>query len=817
MYYTYVLHSKKDDKLYTGVTKNLKLRFEQHQNGEVESTKYRRPLILIYYEACNMEDDARRREKVLKSYRGKMFIRRRLKSYFTGWIDRSAAAVAAAALLILLYSISLFPYSAEAAARLQMPPNYLVTGSGLVGYWTFDGKDTNWGTNKTNDLSGQGNTGTLTNMSTTTSPVVGKLGQGLKFDGSDDYVNVSNVSFTTSTTWSAWVKKTSNTASATFISATEGGREYTLRNDEGGTKFDFVWAYAGEGWGRIISPSTYPINQWFHVVVTHDTTTLKMYVNGSLVVSGGATTAASLSGINIGRRMYDSAYYFPGTIDEVRIYNRALSAAEVLNLYNTGKAKANVSNAVISNGLVGYWTFDGATTTWSSATAGITGDLSGNFNTGTLTNMSRATSPVIGKIGQGLKFDDLNDHIVIGGGAVFSTTDAFQPYSGCVWINTSVAATSLGDFISQYDAVDATRWEFGMLGTGGRFRYFKGGSNLATSAGAVNDGKWHYVCFTKNSSQAVTLFIDGVTDGTGTDSNAFSNATTRIGGVAQYYGGLIDDVRIYNRALSAGEVAQLYKLGAAKVNKSPTSLLTDGLVGYWTFDGATTTWSSATAGITGDLSGNFNTGTLTNMNRATSPAIGKIGQGLKFDGSNDYVNVGAADVSVPCTMSAWVKLSARNGNTSPIFGTTGGSSYSGFQAEQYLSNAVGITVTGVQDYAFASPGYTVPLNTWTHLVAVVNSSASATLYVNGLTSGTISGASGLVCNRGRIGATAANFGYFPGIMDDVRIYNRALSAAEVLQLYTSPLYLSFSALSTSPTWRFNRQVTQLKAAPSAPL
>ena len=84
MYYTYVLHSKKDDKLYTGVTKNLKLRFEQHQNGEVESTKYRRPLILIYYEACNMEDDARRREKVLKSYRGKMFIRRRLKSYFTG-------------------------------------------------------------------------------------------------------------------------------------------------------------------------------------------------------------------------------------------------------------------------------------------------------------------------------------------------------------------------------------------------------------------------------------------------------------------------------------------------------------------------------------------------------------------------------------------------------------------------------------------------------------------------------------------------------------------------------------------------------------
>mgnify|MGYP001579879219 FL=1 len=84
MFYTYILKSKKDDKLYTGSTKNLQLRFEQHKNGEVESTKYRRPLSLIYYEACVKEDDARRREMVLKSYRGKMFIRNRLKSYFTG-------------------------------------------------------------------------------------------------------------------------------------------------------------------------------------------------------------------------------------------------------------------------------------------------------------------------------------------------------------------------------------------------------------------------------------------------------------------------------------------------------------------------------------------------------------------------------------------------------------------------------------------------------------------------------------------------------------------------------------------------------------
>lgn len=84
MFYTYILKSEKDGKLYTGSTKNLQLRFEQHKTGQVVSTKYRRPLSLIYYEACTIEDDARRREKVLKSYRGKMIIKNRLKSYFTG-------------------------------------------------------------------------------------------------------------------------------------------------------------------------------------------------------------------------------------------------------------------------------------------------------------------------------------------------------------------------------------------------------------------------------------------------------------------------------------------------------------------------------------------------------------------------------------------------------------------------------------------------------------------------------------------------------------------------------------------------------------
>ena len=61
---------------------------------------------------------------------------------------------------------------------------------GLVGYWSFNGADMNWSTGQALDRSGNSNNGTTTNMSTTTSPVPGKVGQALKFDGVDDYVSV---------------------------------------------------------------------------------------------------------------------------------------------------------------------------------------------------------------------------------------------------------------------------------------------------------------------------------------------------------------------------------------------------------------------------------------------------------------------------------------------------------------------------------------------------------------------------------------------------------------------------------------------------
>ena len=82
LHWTYVLLSLKDEKRYIGFTNNINKRLKEHWKGEVFSTQYRRPLILIYLEGCANEYDAKRREKYLKTTDGRRFLAKRLKTYY---------------------------------------------------------------------------------------------------------------------------------------------------------------------------------------------------------------------------------------------------------------------------------------------------------------------------------------------------------------------------------------------------------------------------------------------------------------------------------------------------------------------------------------------------------------------------------------------------------------------------------------------------------------------------------------------------------------------------------------------------------------
>jgi putative endonuclease len=82
-WYTYVLLSQKDGKWYTGSTGDLRKRLRQHTSCQNASTKSRGPFKLIYYEMCVNEEDARAREKYLKSGMGKRYLRNRLKRFLS--------------------------------------------------------------------------------------------------------------------------------------------------------------------------------------------------------------------------------------------------------------------------------------------------------------------------------------------------------------------------------------------------------------------------------------------------------------------------------------------------------------------------------------------------------------------------------------------------------------------------------------------------------------------------------------------------------------------------------------------------------------
>ncbi|MGD1156965.1 MAG: GIY-YIG nuclease family protein [Terriglobia bacterium] len=81
MYYTHVLLSSRDGEWYTGAASDLKARLREHERGGVTSTRFRRPLRLIYYEACLDAADAHRRERYLKTGRGKRYLRQRLRTW----------------------------------------------------------------------------------------------------------------------------------------------------------------------------------------------------------------------------------------------------------------------------------------------------------------------------------------------------------------------------------------------------------------------------------------------------------------------------------------------------------------------------------------------------------------------------------------------------------------------------------------------------------------------------------------------------------------------------------------------------------------
>jgi hypothetical protein len=492
------------------------------------------------------------------------------------------------AIIVMTVGFSLYQWNASRASTQKTAPN-----NGLVGYWSFD---ENTGT-LAGDASGNGNTGTLTNGPTWTT---GKLGKAINFDGANDYVTMGDptaLKLAGAFTISAWIYPESfgGNSRGRIVDKNSGFiAGYLLDLDNFNTTNGIAVAvndgFSATSRSRIFSNAV-TLNKWQHIIALFDGTNVTVYNNG-VSVGASQTLTVPTSGTDnfvIGGRTTDNTRNFDGYIDEVRVYNRALSGTEITNLYNLGAEKLNVSpTASLTSGLVGYWTFDGKDTPWTSSSAGTATDRSGNGNTGTLTNMNQSTSVTRGKIGQALYFDGTNDEITTTTNQGNGSAAGLQTLSLSAWFNTSdgVGGKKIVGLENAQTGTGSTQWDRELyLGTDGKIHAYVYDTiqKQAVSTATYNDGRWHHAVATISANDSIKLYVDGMLQESTTIGTPFSTYTTsywRIGGWKNaqgspyngsdgYFLGSLDDVRIYNRALSAGEIQSLYDLGASdKVNSS---------------------------------------------------------------------------------------------------------------------------------------------------------------------------------------------------------------------------------------------------------
>ena len=243
---------------------------------------------------------------------------------------------------ILIVCLFLFLAASSAnAGVISRAPNNL----GLVGYWSFNDATSTTRSTLVQDFSGNNNNGVMTNMANPATAVSGvadgRLGKALSFDGSDDYVRVltsSSLNFAGKVSLSAWIyPRISNAYQAIVVKASGvDQRQYAYYLSINGTSQIFI-ALGTSNLGNVVVSPEWSVNQWNHIVLTADGSNVKIYINGVLAntTAGAYVSSVAAVDIGIGVDIPYGTFFTKGLIDEVRIYNRALSADEVRSLYNS--------------------------------------------------------------------------------------------------------------------------------------------------------------------------------------------------------------------------------------------------------------------------------------------------------------------------------------------------------------------------------------------------------------------------------------------------------------------------------------------------
>jgi len=780
----------------------------------------------------------------------------------------------------------LFAMDAKAGIIIKPVHNF-----GLVGYWDFqEGAGGN-----VYDKSGKGNTGTWNG--TGSHWANGKIGVGGSFNGSDNDITTTEI-VTSTETMSAWIKTSSKTTQNIFTSYYGGGENNQFRIESDGDV-----RYLTNS-GNYIDVTTTGVNvsdgNWHHIVAVNNGTNAYIYTDGVQRPANNSVGSANTHDWGLIGGYAHTSQYFDGLIDEVRIYNRALSASEVERLYKSGATKIginrlgpvsddNPSNAFIAyvrENCAGYSPCYHSLYDWEAAYGGI--DFSG-CTPGDLT-CANVNKTAVAKIDGPWAAADPDGAVTIDGWTTDATRyikiyttaearhngkwddttkyrlqtttngiynkEAYVRIDGLQVKVTTAADSAIGiqDYIT--DAGGETRvsncivqgvisggtyqtgispygtsvthtakyWNniiYGFNATfGAGIAWVEAGTTLyaynntvyncyygLTVYGGGGSGTLvlkNNISYSNTDNYSGTYGAGSTNNLSGPAADAQIPATNKRDGVtvnfvdatnkdfhlapadtgARDYGTSNPGSGLFSNDIDRQNRSVPWDIGAdesivAQVNSSQNNKLTDGLVGFWSFNGPDMDWNQPTAEAR-DTSGQGNHGDVV----GATPAIGKVGQALSFNGSSNYIDLGYPSfylIGPPVTYSAWVKPASLNSGAVMNVGTYNANAKTVIAILNGYLYAGGVNHQDIVDLSAA--GNPISTNGWNHILYVIDADNSAGIYING----TKYAASGVdyIGSTGSfyIGAKTSTENYFNGSIDEVRIYNRALTVQEILRLY----------------------------------